>query len=307
MPEAEYVRFKDGAGFMIRGRVPVEKPKSALHLRQSFYIISQLEASRWGTVQNYDKAGMSAGPLHVTAVLPAQGKQGMLWELLARMFDECMESSENVRALHDALALDGWQVTRTGSLVWWKDGKRVDMETIRTRLSAVNGLVPPEGWKHEAAKKWALLFHKAFADPCTYMTQELYTIDWLIRTQQEVELNAYTKYMAKKMSVRDATNYIQYASGIDMGEDLHLAMVVYHAFSVNGPAPALRALRAAMSEKTAEGFAKALIKNLGTTSYGRWRDTPDNKNRYDKTRNAVLASGYWNPERVNLLMPENLK
>jgi hypothetical protein len=308
MPEAEYVRFKDGAGFRVLGSAVVERPpRTDTHMRRSFYITAQLESPRWGGVQNYDKAGMSAGPLHVTAVLPSAQQQGKLWELVSALFTYCAHESAAVRDLRDAFALEGWDVTHAGNVAHHKTGKRVEFEVLRTRLSAMYGLVPESGVKHESAKRWALLFHAAFADPCTFRTQEHYTIQWLVRTQQSVELAAYSRYLPQKIGKRDAFNFVQYATRDELGADLDLAMIVYHAYSVNGPAPALAALRKAMLHRGSDDFAQALIKNLGTSTHGRWRDTPDNKNRYDKTRLACLASNYWDKERVQLLMPENFK
>jgi hypothetical protein len=308
MPEAEYVRFKDGAGFIVRGSTPVDRPSPGDgHMRRSFYIISQLESPRWGGVQNYDKAGMSAGPLHVTAVLPTPQKQGKLWELVSMLFVHCAHESKAVQRLQQAIDIENWVVTQTGAIVHRKTGKRIEFEVLRTRLSAAGGQVPVAGPKYDSAKHWAMLFHEAFADPCTYRTQELYTIQWLARGQQTVELSAYSKYMPSAVGKRDAYNYVQYATQQELGHDLDLAMIVYHAFSVNGPAQALAALRSALLSKTADLFAASLIKNLGTTSYGKWRDTLDNKNRYDKTRLACLSSGYWDEDRLHALMPENIK
>lgn len=310
MPEAEYVRFKDGAGFRVPGSVSVEMPsEDDTHMRRTFYVVSQLESPRWGSVQNYDKAGMSAGPLHATAVLPGLGKQGKLWGLVGQIIAQC-EYVGAVRHLHRQIELAGWRITHTGTVVHAKNGKEVEMEILRARISALHGNVPSFGLKYESAKEWALAFHHVFANASTFVLQELFAIDWLVRGQKTTELAAYMKYMTKVMNKRDAYNFIQYAAQADLGSDLDLAMIVYHAFSVNAPAPALKALRTAIETTDPEEpgeFARRLIAELGTTPYGRWHDTADGKNRYDKTREVCSNTGYWNEDRFDLLMPENLK
>ena len=50
-----------GMGFVVRGGPEVQPPRVDKHMGRAFWLLSKLEAANWGTVQNYDGAGMSAG------------------------------------------------------------------------------------------------------------------------------------------------------------------------------------------------------------------------------------------------------
>src|SRR5688572_11750639 len=93
------------AGCLIHGTVPVLPPEGdqvLSHLDRAYYLATALESPRYGSVQSYDGAAMSAGPFHFVAVLPKTLTQGPLWALLRRL--------ELAQAPIDPL----WQALRDG-------------------------------------------------------------------------------------------------------------------------------------------------------------------------------------------------
>lgn len=291
----KYTHYHDKAGFVVRGGPAVQPPTRDLHMARAFYLVTQLEAANWGTVQNYDGAAMSAGPLHVIGVYPSNNKQGPLWAMVRRVFDA--SSSGAVLALKNKLAANGWSVSSDG-VVRDSSGSAVSGSTLVTQLSGPNGVVPPDGQVFERAKGWAVAFHRAFADPASYSGQYEGTIDWLL-ANFDSEADAYRKYVPGLSG--DDAHIKQWVRGADMaqvGAYLDLAMSVYHAFSVNAPGKAKQILDATLAKNLdVRGFAKSLVVALGSSSYGNW------VSRGQKTMVTVARSGLWPPEVVKDIYP----
>lgn len=308
MPTAKYQTFRNYAGYLVRGEVRVQPPApDATHLQAAFYVLSQVEAAFWGTVQSYDGAGISAGPLHAIAFSPASKTQGALWKLLAMIIAACPKgTTPTVDELIGWLAMQGMTITLGGVLVSTADAKPVRGEAIRTLVAAPNGLVPPTGSVNEYAKKVALLFNSVFSDPKTFKAQTDFTIQWLLQGNRDNEFAAYAKYSKMPVTPSNVEHYLSFAKQLDLGSHLDLAMAVYHAFTVNAPAPAADELSKAMSQRTVEQFAKTLIRGLGSRNYARWHDTDDNSSRYDHVRLACAAANRWDPALLAELMPVNL-
>ena len=110
-----FVGYRDKKGFVVRGGPKVEPSRTDRHMARSFYLVSQLEAANWGTVQNYDGAGMSAGPLHVIAVFPATGDQGPLWRMVRRIFDTSSTASTDALKRRLAPTPDSTKARSIGS------------------------------------------------------------------------------------------------------------------------------------------------------------------------------------------------
>jgi hypothetical protein len=308
MPTAKYQTFRNYAGFLVRGEARVQPPpKDDTHLHAAFYVLSQVEAAFWGTVQSYDGAGISAGPLHAIAFSPASKTQGALWKLIAQIFAACPETTNhNVDKLRTWFKANGMTLTLGGVLVNSKDAKPVTGESIRAFVSAPQGLVPAEGPVFDRALTIALLFNDVFSDPATFQAQTNFTIQWLLQGNRDAEFAAYAKYSKTTITKVNAEHYLSFAKQLDLGSPLDLAMCVYHAFSVNAPSPAANELDKAMAEKDSEKFARRLIRGLGSRNYARWHDTTDNSSRYDHVRMACAVSDRWLPTMLAEMMPVNL-
>lgn len=310
MPTAQYRKFKAYAGFVVRGNTPVAMPDASRpHISRAFYVLAQLEAANWGTVQSYDGCGISAGPLHAIAVSPSTKKPGSLWPLLSTLFEHSPPTlSPQVDALRTLLADAGAVVTPQGVLVERKSGRPFRGDEIHSLLSTPRGVVPSAGPVFEQAMKVALTFHRAFSSPTTFAAQEAYTVKWLLDGNRKGEFETYSRYARTSVTASRMPYFLSYATGEeDIGPHLDIAMCAYHAFSVNGPTPAARALSAAMGKSTrVETFAKTLIRGLGTSTYGRWKDNDENTSRYDKTRRVIEKMPFWDKKLVRELLPENL-
>jgi hypothetical protein len=243
---------------------------------RAYFLTAQLESPTYGSVQSYDGAGLSAGPLHHVAVYPRNLGQGSLFELLGRM-ELGQAPTPSMLALISAYRTRGWAVTAAGTLVDVKTGKPVPGKTIVEEFAPNGNVVPKQGPFWERAKRWAYLHHVVFSDPVYFATQKAFAIDWLVSGQKTTEDIFY-----KKKNVRT----LEVEKDLTPAEDL--ALCVYHAFSANAPGPAQEILYATLQEKRGpKEFPKALIERFSRSSYGNW------KTRYTRTRTAAVNSGLW--------------
>jgi hypothetical protein len=300
-----YITYQDRySGMKISGNkaVTTDFINKNGHMKRAFYITVQLEAPLWGSVQSYDGAGMSGGPLHFTAVLPRTMQQGPLFQLLRRIE---MVPGAPVKPLWDALAAEGWYVAKDGMLRDKKSGAVISGKAIRNVFTPQDGKVPHTGTDRVKAEKWATLFSDLLSDPKTFAAQADHSIEYLILGSEEVEMKAYRLFIPKLQS----PERIGIEPGVVLPDPVDLAMCVYHAFTPNAPAIAKQCLEATLDKVGPKPFplyfAQTLIKTLGTKKYGRWADIQGTKgSRYDATRTAVMASGLWSqtvPNLINLM------
>jgi hypothetical protein len=297
------------AGCLIQGTVPVTAPsgdRALSHLDRAYYLATMLESPRYGTVQSYDGAAMSAGPFHFVALLPKPMTQGPLWALLRRLELAQAPIAPLWQALRDG---PGWFVARDGVLRDFATGATIRGAAIRHELTPPNGKVPKTGPSWLKARKYALLFHELMSAPESVQAQREHAIEWLVRDPARDEQRTYAKFAELLNTPADP-------HGLRVGDDdgalppaLDLALCVYHAFSVNAPAPAQTRLKACITafERKPDpmGFAQGLIKKLGTAKFGNWADKPGQTSRYDRTRLVAERSGLWNKALVRSLMPED--
>ncbi len=288
MTEVSWRQWKSYSGCLVRGAQPfdgISNPSN--HMSRVVFLTAQLEAPTFGLVQSYDGAGMSGGLLHNIAVQPKDLAQGSLWALMRCILDVPeVRNSAVGGSFVLALAQKGWLIASDGVLRDTK-GLPVSGGVIRDTLTPLHGKVPKSGPNWAAAVAWADLFHQVLSHPAGFAAQERYACAWLCAGNRADELRVYRYY--------SDTPTLDSPVGLwadSLPHWVHTAMSVYHSFSVNGPAPAATALRAAMARMTDDStgllFAKQLIRRLGKSTYGRWLDEPgDGTNRYDRTRKAV--------------------
>lgn len=299
---ARWVRYKDWSGIAISGSVEFVRPLTENHMERAVWLTSRLEAPRWGSVQSYDGAGMSGGLLHNIAVLPRDLSQGSLFPLVRAIMDDGGTAHCGaLRELTEALAVEGWHIAVDGKLRD-RNGALVGGRQIRRTFTPVDGVVPRSGPAYKVAVRWAQLFHNLLSSQLTFRAQSLYAIRWLVSGNKQDELSVYRAWTTPQLD-----SMIEVSSSA-LPAEVDLAMCVYHSFSVNGPAPAATALRAALPHvQNPTRFASTLIRRIGTSSYGRWHDDPkDKQSRYDTTRLHVWRSGYWESTLARQLMPKDL-
>lgn len=294
MSNLKWVQYKSYSGLKIDGTARVKPPEEDLHMERAYWLTAMLEAPRYGSVQSYDGAAMSGGPLHNIAVYPRSMTQGSFFPLLRRIE---LSGANTVFPVWDALSRLGWYVARDGKLRNWETGKPVSGRAIRNEFTPLDGKVPRRGAARNQATRWIQAFHTLFADPATFAAQRDFAIDYLINTRAEDERKFYGDRDLQILRV-DTDNA---SVGVDSKHFLPLcldfAMCVYHSHSVNGPTPAKSVLLKTLTQedpwKEPERFTRRLIYNLGKKRYGRWRDTVDGRNRYDRTRYWAKKGGLW--------------
>jgi hypothetical protein len=270
------------------------------HIKKALLVLAQIEAPFWGTVQNYDGVGMSAGLIHNIAVY-RNGSQGSLWGLLRDM-EPSITAGDAGKALWDAFRDEGCFVSQDGKLREWNTGKLMPGKWIIDLLSGPGG-----HWKTAAeqarARSWALRFAAAFADPLGYTAQINSAIQWLLQGQAPAELTAYETFLGRKLKRAEDVVF----SHMDANERemaTSIAMILYHCHSVNAPGKAVQVLNSVL--KQPKPTPEALVRALARTNYGKWRDTTDNNNRYDKTRIAMERLGFWDPAFLRRVLPVNV-
>lgn len=267
---------------------------------RAVWLTSMVEGGgQFGAVQSYDGAGISAGLEHKIAVLPRSMKQGSLWKLLRHF--ELNAPCNELQVLFDALKDEKMYIAQDGTLRHWDTGRLIPAAKIRDLVAPPGGKVPRRGRNWEEAKRWAILFHDLFASQDTHKAQVESTIEYLVSNNKKNEEAAYE--VSVGVSHPTAARY-----GENISDEHDLAWCVYHSFTPNAPGKARQRLAASRPSESA-AWPKRLIRTLGTTNYGRWHDTFDGGNRYDRTRIYAKRSGLWPDELFSgpdAIMPKNL-
>ena len=278
-------------------------PNTNNHLDRALYLTSLVEVGgKFGLVQSYDGAGMSAGLEQKIAIYPKSLAQGSLWQMLLELKVAVKESDcPPLKNIIKALSDTGWFLDNAGILRHRKNGSEVTGSEIRNEFTPPDGKTPSSGSDWEKAKHWAILFNELFNHPATFDIQIMSAKKSLLLSNKASEYTAYK-----------ATTGVENPSILVVGENItveqDLAMCVYHAHSVNGPVPAKDCLKASRPDNST-GWAKRLIRLLGTKKFGSWADTSDGRNRYDRTRIVAKTSGLWDESLFigpDAIMPENL-
>lgn len=310
MTKVRHIQFRDDkAGALIHGSIDVELAHFdvRLHMHRAVFLTAMLESPKWGTVQSYDGAAMSAGLIHNIAVAPRTMAQGSLFALLREIEVSIRPPdpfgmpglNDHLEELWSALRDSGFYVAQDGKLRSFDTGSLVAGDDIRATFTPLDGNVPKIGPLWEQARRWALLFHRLFSDRSTFRAQIDFAAKWMAEGRSDLEMSIYRRYGVGG----DSPIGVQAAA---LPADIDLAMSVYHSFSVNGPTPAARALERAWPMRD-ERFARALLHHLGSSDYGRWAT-----HRYQATRRAALrmaregerdpALGLWSVDLVQRLM-----
>jgi len=310
MSISKWYKYNKYSGILIRGDVPVllaEGDKNS-HLHRAFYLTSQLEAGKWGTVQSYDGCGISGGPFHWIANFPSTGEQGPLFSLLRAIEVSVSDGNASLAPLLEAFKQAGCFLAKDGKLRSIKGGSLITGRQIRNMVAPVNGVVPETGSNRGVADKWAMLFHNLFSDPTTYKAQTEYALSYLVNGYAALERKAYEAMFQSTVETIEAIT-IPNLSTLD--DPIHipsidLAMCFYHSASVNAPGLAAKCLTEVLSEtKNVAALPGALIRKIGTQDYGAWHDRPDGNDRYDNFRVKAKLLGLWPDVLFNTIMPLN--
>lgn len=304
MTTPKYVKYKSYSGFLIRDNcTPYVKPQTLNHLDRAVYLTSLVEVGgKFGLVQSYDGAGMSAGLEHKIAVLPRTLSQGSLWGMLNDIRAAVpLNTCPPLEKLLNAFKKLNWTLDSVGVLRDSQTGSEVSGKIIRNEFTPMDGKVPAQGPMHDKARDWIIMFHELFNHPATFHVQIESAKKYLLLSNKKREIEAYRAICGVQNP-----SVLKVNSGINQEQDL--AMCVYHSHSVNGPAPAKSCLDESRPN-TDKDWPKRLIRLLGTRKYGSWKDTIDGNNRYDRTRLLAMKSDLWNESLFvgpNAIMPKDL-
>ncbi len=301
-------QYKEFSGCLVRGTAPIVPQDPSKHLSCAAWLTSEAEAPSYGYVQSYDGAGISAGLLHNILVAPRELTQGDLGQLLRRIFDVALpyERKNTIDVGADIIlrsaAAHGWNLAPDGKFRT-QDGKLVDGAALRNWVAPKNGKVPRSGPDWESASALALSFNKLFSWQPSWKIQEDFAIEWLARGNRAAELEVYRASSGHA----DLDSFVALPAKA-LPPEIHVAMCVYHSFSVNSPAVAARCLANAAEglKKSPAEFTRRLMLEFGVHGRDVWHDQPgDGNNRYDRTRVAL-----WSREDLfpggHDLMPRDL-
>lgn len=297
MTKGRRVAYKKWAGITISGETKWQPStvKKENHLDKATWLTSAVEGgAKFGTVQSYDGAGMSAGIEHQIAVLPRSLEQGDLWKLLSALEMAVPANNPNMVAFKAAIDHTGWYIDTQCVLRHKHDGSVVGGAEIREEFAPPGGVVPESGPDFDKAMVWANLFNKLFEDPATFPIQIREAKNDLLNGCKDVESQVYSRYC----HIQDASAAVL---GKNISPELDIAMCVYHSFSVNAPSKARTVLQTVLAKNLGPvDFAKELVKGLGTNDYANWQE------RYVRTRNEAKNSGLFDQGLFTSIVPQNL-
>jgi hypothetical protein len=325
------VNYKSYTGYMAIGSIRaglgdelMEYPHMFNGLDCLMDVVAGVECPFWGTVQNYDGVGMSAGILHNIAVM-RDGTQGSLGPLL-RQIELAGSDLDNyepgIRArieLWNFLSNHGTYVAQDGKFRDTTTGVLTPGPRLRQILSGHTTGKASTSAELAKARRAAELFGEVFEH--FHDAQKAYALQWMFNSNihdenQATLLAAGHKDHLALRGVRDLVDAFWNKKINNLTEDekpAMQAMVMYHSHSVNAPGKAINVLQRVMArpqykrenwkDGTGLAFCKDLIKTLATTKYGAWHDTADGANRYDRTRKHMLDHPYFD----ETLMPKDFR
>jgi hypothetical protein len=299
-----FVTYQNYSGYKVAGlRAFSPADVADSHLERAVWLASQVEGGgTWGTVQGYDGCGISGGLLHNVG-LYRTGEQGDFWKLIDAINLDVQASARGalpeLEAIKAELARLRWEV-RGGLVRFQNSGVVVNGHVLQTELSGPGGN-PQTLIDRARAAAWCARFSALLENQRTYSVQKRFAANWMYRSQTTVEARAYALALGRPPRDEEIISLPMHV----LGEPFDLAMCCLHSHSVNAPAIALTKLTDTLAHCTPADFPQRIIRALATSNYGKWHDTKDGANRYDRTRLACARSGFWNPGTISALLPTN--
>ena len=302
------VSFKNYAGVVVHGQVPMDPPRGK-HIERASWLTAQVESGgKFGTVISYDGTGITAGIHQAIAVYPreltlpddgnALDDQGPLWKLLDRCFQITSEdlcTKDFIQTLADC----DWELVH-GTLRSTKTGHSIGGHSIRDQFTgSADGIMPVRGKGRQRAEAWATFFHTYFSDEATFPVQVGWGEEKLVKCIERWPLKTSPAKKWRRWTTQEFF-YEDIVASMVLSDDLEpsfdLAMCVWLSYTVNAPAIAMRVLASlttVFNNDSIEAFSRALLRKLGMSSFGRWG--ADVKNgRYARTRK--YAQELWPSE-----------
>ena len=248
----------------MRGKEPVEPVllESSSHLQRASWLTSMVESGGvYGTVQNFDGTGMTAGIHQAIAVYPkqlvedddiAENDQGPLWELVRRIGDAATHSADPSFVMEyidfsQALLEAGWYISPAGVLVHHEsDGKVVNGYEIREELTGSrDGVMPVRGEERDCAEEWVRRFHRLFSHPATFTVQQRFGAEHFCRGAKR-KFRGFRLAPFLNKNIQDTFYEGKDLTGVKLlhnSEAVDLALCMFWNYNVNAPAIALEAIK----------------------------------------------------------------
>lgn len=341
MVQVRHKVFRSYSGPVVYGQKIEPAARAETHALRAVTITEGVETGyRVGSIMAADGTAMTAGRGQHILVYPrelanedfdSKDDQGGLGALLYKI-ERTVRGSQPFDDLFNAFNQEGWFLSNNGQFRWLEDGRAkvkgrfvdhlpgdlIHGAVLRDTITPVGGKVPKTGERWQQARRWALLFHDVFSDPFTFQTQLEFEVEHLIH---RVEYRKFAFHSARRKEtvsqvVYGGSSMAGMKAGMDISEELDLAMCVFHSHTVNAPSIAFRKLRDTLdatgftpyqSNISEIAFACELLKRLAKTKYGRWNEDVQG-GRWDRTRARARESGMW-PSRFfrgsSAIMPVN--
>lgn len=319
MPTVKWRQYKAFSGPLIAGgpATPRLVPEDVLptFLGHVFELTALVECGgRFGLINMYDGTGVTAGLHQAVAVMPkVLSSQGELFKMLHRF--ELVGDTDELRALYNALAHEGWYVASDGKLRDWDTGELIKPALFRTVVTPTAGVVPRKGPSWKQARKWALLFYNVFVHEKYRRAQVLYGEEHLSKRLQRFHSKKYLDDLTIEQAIIPGGN-VHHRDPFSV-EEADLIHTVALSFMVNAPSWMYKAYHKTWQwqkrlkhhvSPDSGAFAAKLIKNL-TDMAKKWDDDTKNS-RYQRTRKHAMATGHW-PRSLfvgsDAIMPADLK
>lgn len=266
--------------------VIVQGTKSALewegfdryaHIDRALLLTLAVEGPKWGTVQTYDGAGISAGLLHHIAAFPANKTLGSFWPL----YFQCIEVAPEFALADVKRNARGQVLNAHGDAL---NGDMVRMLFTGSERGYTRQLTPEISARIES-------IHRLFADPRTYAIQAEAARDWLWKTTGKYPVGIFLP--VGNIPLR--TSQVLRSSDFPSPEH-ELAFCVVRACAVNNPRDAKEALDDALKGDV-DDFPRRLYKEL--------REERKNwVNRISRIATAAGRLGLWPKRALEQLAPQ---
>lgn len=311
------------SGPVIYGTNAIKFPKNPLHVGRAYWLTGQTETgNKMGSVMMADGTAFTIGIDQHIAVYPkelasedfnAADDQGGAWLLLATI----EVAHGPISRLWKALEGEGWYIAPDGSLRWigngeakvrnrWMEhqgGDLVHGAVIRDTITPTGGIVARDSEEWWTAKKWAELFYFLTAHESTWVVQQQFGINHLIHRvrTRKLRLAEHRRKATMQQAVYGDTDVGSIHLRTTIGNELDLALCIFHSYTVNAPSVAFKILERSIistgwhpsnmgKEAYTIPFARDLLHRIKMSKYGRW------DKRWVRTRKAAMDVGWWPDE-----------
>jgi hypothetical protein len=254
------------------------------HWQRVLWLTIMVESGgKLGSVMMADGTACTAGIEQSILVYPRNLKvQGPLPGLL-HLLDHFVPIS--YYTLGQMLEEEGWMIGGDKTIREFDNGQLVSPHVLRDTLTPYGGIVPRKGTAWQRARAWALAFHELFSMKETREAQIKHAIDGFTKFARRVKHKKLEHETIEDVVYNG--DCLAQAFEIDTieGAACDLAMAMLWNYKTNAPAPALTRLGRVTKrfESNDPDFARFLLRQLGTSSYGRWAT-----NRWRRSRQHAM-------------------